>query len=576
MADVTLADVNATLSEQNKILDTTSKGIGNVSSNLKAFIDGMKSAAGDQLEADIEARSKQKDKESRVKTKPSESSKKGLFGGFFDDLLGSLPGGFGIGAGIGLIGALGAALLKRGIPALLANVFADEIADFIEKETGSEALGDAVFRALKLGSFGLLLGKRFALFGAVIGAILTEDNRAKLSELGENLKLVGEDIASFFNVTLPDFEGILKFISETVGGGIDFLNASLKGEFDSEAFKENWDEALLTIGGIATLSKTLRGAILKSFKLVAGAIGSAVAAVTGLGKIKPPPIPGADGPIAKFDQTKANTEAAKNLSKRQAAKLEKQGFKVNKAGGITDLKGKVVSPQKAAEALKRSGVKVATPATVAKAASKFPRFSKFLGFARSIPGLGALIAGGTVASILMDDSLTDADKAIAIGGAIGGLGGGVLGGLLGATVGGPVGLTVGGIAGYLGGDILGQALGEYLTGNKVTAFPLDSINDMINNNIGETAAQQLGAKSPGVQVEITPTPKSQADFTAPTSSTGFKLNEQIEEMPSASAPTIIMDNSNRSQVSGGTTNQSMMIPPASVYDKYDYMDGTRN
>jgi len=569
MAKVTLADISEKLGQQNELLEETSTGIGKMSTNLEAFIDSFKNAAGDRLEEDIEAKRKEKDKSSRIQTKERAEEKKG---GLLDNLLGSLPEGFGIGAGIGLIGALGSALLKRGIPAILANVFADEIADFIEDRTGSIALGDAVFRALKLGSFGLLLGKRFAVFGAVIGAILTPDNRQKLTELGENLRVVGEDIAKFFNVTLPDFESILKFISETVGGGIEFANAALKGEFDSKAFKENWDEALLVIGGIATLSKTLRRAILGSFKVVAGAIGSAVAAVTGLGKIKPEIPTTKPGLDTQFDQQAANRDATKNLSKRQLSRLEKQGIKVNKSGALTDLKGRIVSTEKATEALKRSGVKVATPKTIAQAASKFPRFSKFLGFARSIPGLGALIAGGTIASILTDDTLTDADKAIAIGGAIGGLGGGVLGSLLGATIGGPVGLTVGGIAGYLGGETLGEALGQYLLGQKVTAFPLDSINGMINSNISQTASQSLGAPAPSGLDEPT---SSRGNISTAPNTTPMRLNEQLESLQSSNQNNIIMDNSSKSMITGDTVNQAMAMAPASPFDQYDLMQGSR-
>ena len=131
-----------------------------------------------------------------------EAGKPGLFSRMADKISGSgagsggkgfdlgnfLPAGGLFGAGAALAAALPKFLLGRALPALLAKAFADQIANYVESQTGSKEIGDAMFRGLQTGAIGLLLGKKIGLIAFLGGALFDEENRKKIEGILTRLR----------------------------------------------------------------------------------------------------------------------------------------------------------------------------------------------------------------------------------------------------------------------------------------------------------------------------------------------------------------------------------------------------
>ena len=285
----TLAEINDTLAEQNDILYEVGGDISKMSSNIESFLTEMRGDKLDQLEAEREAANEQRrsDKQA-IDIQKSVPSTAGLSNPFDLSSFGGIGKLFATGGLLGIGATIGKALLRRGLPALVLNTFADEIADYVESETGSKEIGDAVFRGIKFGSIGLLLGKKFGLIGAALGVILTDENRLKLGEIEKSIK----DLGLKFDVELPSLESIIKGTTKKVGESLDFVNATLKG--DLKGIEDNFAGFATTILGITALlapGSLLRGAFKASkgsYNLIKGAMASkalADVATTGAGAI---------------------------------------------------------------------------------------------------------------------------------------------------------------------------------------------------------------------------------------------------------------------------------------------------
>lgn len=549
----TLADINKELVKQNDTLVGVGKEIGKVSSGLETFLRNMASDRYDQLERDREAAAQQRKEQQTEQSKPEPKmpSGKGLFGDMFENI----KGGLGLGTGAGLVAALGGFLLKRGLPALLANVFADEIADFIESETGSAELGDAVHRALKLGSFGLLLGKRFGLFAAVIGGLLTPENQQKLSVMGDNLEEAGRNLEQFFGVSLPNLEQISTFITGSFGEGLDAINAALEG--DSEKFIENLDGLAVSISALALLLKP-RGTI-------ALAIAGVTAAVAGVKKaaaaLKPGGIP--------------------NVNQKLPGVItpDKQGYVTSQSGErfkATSPQGKMIiqaSKDRALRAMgEASGMSGQKALDVAK---KYPRFGKLLGVLNGIPGANIALNAGMLALILMDEKTSPDQKIKSGAGLFAGIGGSAIGAALGTAIFPGLGTAVGGVGGYFLGDALGQYVMEWLLGNR---NDIDSgLKKMIESNQDITTGEfeditQDTASTP------TPVVRTSAPIMTPTPLTGYNIMEMANEFAARSAQPIVIASGDTNVVQGGTTNtQEIAVGgPTPLFALRDYLNAGRN
>lgn len=556
---VTLADVTEKLSSQNDILVNVNENMSNVSTNLSVFIESLKADRGDDLERDIEAREKDqaRDKASRVQVKQG-----GLLGGL------GLGEGLSIGAGIGLLGLLGKALISKGIPFLLVNTFANEIADWMEEQTDSKEFGDAIFRGLKLGSLGMLINKRLALLGFVGGAALTPEVEMAFEDLEVNFAHFFERMQNLFGVVLPDVSNIIGYMGDVPLKSIEFLSSTLAGDFDSEEFKNNWDEFAAAIGILALIIAP-RGTLMLAIAGVTAAIKTADKAIKGL------VFGGAAAASASVISQirKANVSQIKDLSEAQLKQLSKQGIVRNLQNQLLDTKtGGVLDPEQARSKLGEIGLK--NPIN-SRLAQRSPTFQKLLTAGRRVPYLGAAISAGSLAATLMGSGNTE-EKVTDFGRFFGGTAGAVALGSLGGLAGGPL---VGIPAGLLGFG-LGEAAGEWLAQKILTEAGMMSKSSGPSVDPGDipVSAGITGGRDMSLAL-------SQSDTTLPRMTTssprsGGVENYEFSDLVSAfsangTQPVIVMDNSDRSVKSSGVTTQAMITPPTSVYDKYDFMNASR-
>ena len=576
----TLADVNSQLIKQNELQEEQNNlsalqagAITGLASGLSSLINTFKSEEMDKLEEERE-RSKAR---AAVNTKSASSSGGKEGGGLLDALGIAIPAGGLFGIASGLVSQLPKFLLGRALPALLAKMFADEIADYVESATGSKSLGDAIYRGLNLGALGLLVSKKLGVIGFFGGALLDQQNRDKLNQLGVTLGDFADKVAGFFGTTLPDFQTAMAWVTETFGKAIDFLisgvgylNLLMKEdktakdieamEGDLETLSSHVDEFALAIGGMALMfrrTRKLLGSMVSGIFSATKAGGKALAGIGAGGAVAAGT--GAAATAAAMSREEMIKETGK-MSNKQLAKL---GFEKTAAGGIVQAgTNRAVSN----EALKG--------ALDMKAASKFPKMAKFLKFGP----IGALLAGYDIYSILSQPGTVE-EKVASLSGVLaavlGGGGGAALGAAMGSVFPGPgtlIGGILGGGIGYFAGGSVGKGLAQYLLGQKVDAMPFDSLNDMLNgtgaNSFGSgrgTVTEAPGARSGGLNPQASPA------FTPMTGSNLQAMTQEQAAMNNAPASANIVDASDKSVSvinNSGMTVTGPIGTPFDTYNKY--------
>ena len=456
----TLADVSAKLDASNDQAEAQTKSIDQLNANFSLFLRELS-------EDDSSEREEKREASVRGGAAPAAAPTGGgsLFGG--KSLL-----GFASGVGMGM--------LKRGVPGLIAAMFADEIADYVYDQTGNAELSDAIGRGITFGGIGLIFGKRFAILGGAIGALLNQKNKDALTGLGETAEKIAKDLGIFEN-GFPNLSGIFTSISTAFGNTVTNLDNLLKGDFAKLDVLDALEDLAITVGGLFTLfmpgkaiSLALR-ALTKPFRMAFNAVRGTATAASAAG-------------------VTASNAAASTATAAASAVKPTRNFSVNKAGEFVGKSGK-----------KLTGAALATAqATQAADTAKLGRFNKLVGFAKKAPLVGSLVSLGHIGYILSSDQSKE-DKVANVTGALGGLagatGGGLLGGLLG-TLGLPgIGTAIGGgagsILGYFAGEYITKALAQYLLDMPITAFPdWTGLNDMMNNDVktgsGGTAIQSGG------------------------------------------------------------------------------------
>lgn len=166
-ADVGLREIAVILSEQNQVLAQTAESQVKLQQSFEGY---LKLLAGDRLDA-LQKERRSEAESRRVGQSQTTSSAESVKGGGFE--LGNvLPWATGILGG----------MLKRGIPALLGVLLADEVGDLITSLTGSEILGSVAEWSTMGGAFGFLFGGvRGGILGAVLGAAFSTGTREKIA-----------------------------------------------------------------------------------------------------------------------------------------------------------------------------------------------------------------------------------------------------------------------------------------------------------------------------------------------------------------------------------------------------------
>jgi hypothetical protein len=513
MAERTLSDLSTELEAANKSLDEQVIG-------QERLIEAVEDLAAlqrrnlDDLESEREDRGES--------TAPITKGPRGS-GGSGDGF--SLPS-IGLG-GAGLVGAasaIGTGLVKKGLPAAIAVTMADEIGDYVTSSTGNQELGSAVERGLVAGGIGSLFGKRIGVVAGLVGAALTKENQEKLKELGKNLEPHVQKLKQ--NVEglvgkLPTTEEVLTGVEKTFGNALTGLNQLVTGDFSG--LTKNLDDLALSAAGIFALLAP-KSALNLGIKGVTAAAGLAAAPLGGKPKATP-----------------------------TGQKVAPKGTAYSKAGNL--MKAGV------------DGKATSIPAD-AKTVSKFPKLGKALKFVRGIPGLGAALAVGELAS--MNPITVDG-----LAGVFGGLGGSTLGALAGGIVGsvvpGPgnlVGSILGGGAGFFLGDSIAKGLAQFLLDKKVDAFPdWTGINDILNGQTASATSPTTPVTPPtGVDgglasavASASPTtmaPPSRSDGASVAQSVNqFEMNKQAASNPIVNAPqTTINQGTSQTTLAGNGVN----------------------
>jgi hypothetical protein len=520
----TLADVSAKLDASNDQAEAQTKSIDQLNANFSLFLRELS-------EDDSAEREDKREASVRGGAPPAAAPAGG----------GSLFGGKSL---LGFASGIGAGMLKRGVPGLIATMFADEIADYVYDQTGSAELSDAIGRSITFGGIGLIFGKRFGVLGAAIGALLTDENKKALTGLGETVEGIAKDLG-IFELGFPSLSGIFTGISNAFGNTVTNLDNLLKGDFDKLDVLGSLEDLAITVGSLFTLfmpgkaiSLALR-ALTKPFRMAFNAVrGTATAA-------------SAAGVTASTATASTATAAASTVTKPR-------NFTVNKAGEFIGKSGK-----------KLTGAALATAqATQAADTAKLGRFNKLVGFAKKAPLLGSLVSLGHIGYILASDQSKE-DKVANVTGALGGLagatGGGLLGGLLG-TLGFPgIGTVIGGGA--------GSVLGQYLLDMPITAFPdWTGLNDMMNNNVktgsGGTAIQS-GGNAGEIDVGSNTVPQNTKSDNQPSA---MSIANAYNQASQGGSGTSYVDASNNvSNYTDASTNQGITVPFAGSGDPYANM-----
>ena len=270
----TLADVKDQLEASNEQGEAQRKELSELNANFSAFLREINEDDSQELE----------DKREAAARGGASTRAPGFIGQGVDAARGGLGSFLGFGAGLGL------RMLKRGIPGLIGTMFADEIANYVMGETGNAELSDAVGRAVTFGGIGLIFGKRFALLGTALGALMTPKNKESIEKLGEQAQKLFEDVG-WFKDGFPSLAGIFTTVSTSFGNTLDNLRGVLGDEQQRAKLGADPMEAVkdlgITIGALFALfapgkavSLALR-ALMAPFKITMNAVKGATAAALG-------------------------------------------------------------------------------------------------------------------------------------------------------------------------------------------------------------------------------------------------------------------------------------------------------
>ena len=451
-----ISSLSETLKSQNDQLVDISKGIGSIDSSFTKWFD----VQDRQRLQDLETERDDKASTEAVKTavvngstsskKSSGSTSGGMFGGGMKGLGASL--------GIGGIFAKGGFMKTAGIFGL-SQLMAGSIGNAIANLTGDSDLAAAAANIVKFAGVGALFGKKFALLGAVAGALATEENKKALSDIGDSLGERGKQVKD----ALLDMGIQLPKLSEVYTGIGDVTNSLLL------AIKAIVDTDLTALQKESLGLNTAAGAALGI---------SANKGLRGLGK---------GGQVPKVPQLGEgvrqgiNFESAKKLSKAKIEKLKAMGVHIGANGLRGQRVGSTILASVGDKALASVGAPTSTQARgLAAAMSKYKNFSKLA----KLPYIGSLLGIGNMGMILSNDSLTAEEKKAQMASSLAELGGATLGGIAGSMMlGGPT--NPGGIAMGIAGSIAGAFAGPWLAGQLADLIMGDDKTELM------TMANQL-------------------------------------------------------------------------------------
>jgi hypothetical protein len=519
----TLSDVSKILSGQDEALDKISVNTEKTSEAITRFVDTMERNRFKDLESQREQKKTLKERLGALMPGKGSSSD-----GVMDKLHFGKGGLLGPAALLGFGTAAMSGLARRGAPAALGLIFADEIGDWVTSQTGKKELGEAAERATIGGSFGLLLGKKFGVIGAAIGLLATEENTEIMTDIGKNLKAnwnsMAEKLEPYLGF-LPSFENVVSFLATQTNKGLSAINGFLESGFSSEEFQENWGSAVGLLASVALILAP--GKFMRSLRFLAMLAGSPVIPKSGGMRLR-----GRYGtPLKLFAALAAGTFAYDQLldggdgigtddltagvgtmavaagadilmSRRGMTSQEIAQQRAVNSRMPPPPKPTIVGKVNGKDVVKSSSGKLSYAGVDGKATTnmlsqtdinkikpvgpkwyqRFPRVGKLL---RGIPGSSLIfsaIDGYYAYQIMTDPTLPFEYKVAAMGQLLGGNIGAIGGGALGLAVGGPIGGLIGSFAGYFGGGWIGEKIANWMLQGKDDKELEKQILDDINMN----------------------------------------------------------------------------------------------
>ena len=510
----TLAEINQTLISVDENTQTTSRGI-------QGFLDYLEEKKRDDLEAERERKAQRVEDSKTISQSTKDSG-----GGFKLPSLGlsgltkGLAGLLTVGGALGLVKTLGTRLVKRGFLAALGVGLADTIADKLVtgNDEASNQMRSTLSNSISGGAIGLaLFGRKGGFIGAITGALLTNPKtKQAFKDLGTNLEELGKKVFGGVDVK-GTLANAVNTMSGLVGDGVTSINNLLTG--DSKNVGKDIMGSLATLGGLAFLvspkltskagKATLLG-LLNAFKK-AGPRGKAIAAILGFlglslaedgigvvgGDIQGPPVgPKNDDTLLGADKNTLIGSGAAIATSKVGQTLASQYAKNATVARPTTITGNYAM---------QGGLK---PAEI----TKYQRLQKILKIIGrgGLAGLGVAFEYPAMRDIILDDSLTDKEKAKKmapiIARSLGAVGFASIGSRIGAFI--PIkgssilGGILGGVAGYFGGDYAGQLLGEWLLGgdpklpaNKAKQLEI-FMSDKLRKGVVGQGKQEFG---PGIR-----------------------------------------------------------------------------
>lgn len=420
---------------------------------------------------------------------------------------------------------------------------------------------------------GLFAGLKKGLFAGLLGAagLLIMDNFDTIVNIFKNLGKLLQDIINSEAVQWAmtklkeidwagAFTSIFTTVKDLATSFFEGVKKITEGDYIG-AITENWDGIGAAVLALLAFSSTAR-------KVVGLAIKGAIAA----GKL-------ALGAFTKGKDipTERQNKYIKEAKKAGVVAKPKPGTSSAPKIGA-NVTGPAAGSLKPPQMTGGTGPKV----DIAKqAASKFPRFGALSKVATKIPVIGTLLSAGALAAILAGDGSKE-EKVSGVAGLLGGIGGAALGGLVGSLLLPGIGTIAGALIGGLAGDTLATAFAQWLTGQKVDAFPFDWANNLANGrkeaeagiqpgNGGIQGADPEALPSPNEKVMPLSTRSAQPQMSKPRPVTAPTVaNLASQNAANANKQIVVIQGGSSQTVNNvASTNQGLVMPSPSPFDRAD-------
>lgn len=418
---MSLRSISEKLTTQNKLIvdftdDQYQKNSDRIHTSFDTLNDSVSSITSFLKKEDAEEQTERS--RERLSSQDEEETVRKESKGIFSGLLSSESKGSGKGL-LGKIFAKSLGILVKSLPLIgLAGVFfADVVTGLLTAAIGDYDAADMIRRGITTGLIAsAIFGRKGAIVAGVLGAILDDESKDALKEMGKTLA-ENENVQSMIRGFIKSLNELIISVADLVSGDFVADSENIKGLLTNLAVVGAVVGTLAApIAALKFALKGITGAGKFIFNKLTGR-SVATAAATGATAAK------ASAPVSTSSQRLANTQATRNLTDKQKLALNAQNYKISKDGIIVDSKNRMVSVEKQTAALKSVGVDT-TKSAGAQAAKTIGKRATLGTIAKAIPGLSIIAGVGFGLNALMKGDPVAAGLHVASGiaGTVPGLG----------------------------------------------------------------------------------------------------------------------------------------------------------